>query len=266
MSKCIFEYLDVPNECPVGKCYIYVLIDPRNDEIRYVGKTIGKISVRYNSHCCVGGVRSKLNYKSINWIKSLKKNGLKPKIQIIDVVNISEWIRWEVYYIDYFNKDQSKLTNTFPGGEPGNVFSSKWSEKTRENQKQSILNRNFNINLIDLNGNIVIKDSNFVKIGDFLKMNRNRVFTACAARHLINKKYFAVRTRDLDGFLDNINLKRKQTMILVENITTNEKCIFNNSIEVAKFLNMSNGSISRAINKNKILKNNKITRYYGEMH
>lgn len=263
MSKCIeLKYLDVENQCPKGMCYIYVLIDPVSEKIRYVGKTIGKLSVRYASHCCIAGARSKLNYRSINWIKSLKNKNLRPIIKVIDVVPIVDWVFWEIYYIDYFKSNKFDLTNTFSGGQPGNSFPSKWTEETRKNQRNAIINRKLGINLIDLNGNIIFENSNFSKIAEFLNRKIENIYSSYKSKSLINKRYFIVKLVDMNDFVSKINLKRKQTMILVENTLNGNKSIFSSSADAALFIGACRASISIALNQNKIIKNNKITRYY----
>jgi hypothetical protein len=63
---------------------IYTLTDPRTNEIRYVGKA-NDVSQRYKAH--LNRARKHQIHKS-NWIKQLKKEGLKPIIDVIDIVPI----------------------------------------------------------------------------------------------------------------------------------------------------------------------------------
>ena len=55
---------------------IYTLSDPRNGEIKYIGRTFKKIKYRLSEHCA-----EKDNNKKCNWIKSLAKQNLKPIIE-----------------------------------------------------------------------------------------------------------------------------------------------------------------------------------------
>jgi len=92
--------------------YIYVLIDPRNNEIRYVGKTIQKLHRRLSRHL---NHKNKSHKKS--WIDGLKKEGLKPIIDILDVVPEQEWVFWEKYYISLFKTWGFDLLNHTNGGD-----------------------------------------------------------------------------------------------------------------------------------------------------
>lgn len=91
--------------------FIYILIDPISNQIRYVGKT-DNLRKRYNHHL----IDNRKSYKSA-WIKSLKVQGLKPIIEVIDEVSINEWVFWEKYWISQFKTWGFKLTNLSDGGE-----------------------------------------------------------------------------------------------------------------------------------------------------
>lgn len=103
---------------------IYILIDPRNQQIRYVGKT-NNPDERFKNHMNRG--HNKLSHKR-NWIESLKKLGLKPIMQIIDIVLIDEWIFWEKYWISQFKSWGFNLVNHTEGGD-GCTFGNKTSFK-----------------------------------------------------------------------------------------------------------------------------------------
>lgn len=64
------------------KVYIYTLVDPRDpDKIRYVGKTINP-EKRLYSHCNPSSNVD--SYYHLNWLKALKKNKVKPVMELID--------------------------------------------------------------------------------------------------------------------------------------------------------------------------------------
>lgn len=93
------------------KTFIYVLIDPRTNQVRYVGKT-DNIRKRYNHHLIYNGKSHKTS-----WIKNLKTNGCKPIIEVIDEVPLIDWKFWEVYWISQFKTWGFDLTNNTNGGE-----------------------------------------------------------------------------------------------------------------------------------------------------
>lgn len=94
--------------------YIYALLDPETNEIRYIGKTDNP-SERLKNHLNEQG-----KWHRINWIKSLKKRGLKPIMQIIEeVVEGTNWEEREKYWIAYYRHIGTNLTNGSDGGDCG---------------------------------------------------------------------------------------------------------------------------------------------------
>lgn len=103
---------------------IYILIDPETNTVRYVGKA-NNIKQRYKAH--LNKARKHQIHKK-NWIESLKKKGLKPIVDIIDIVPIHEWIFWETYWISQFKAWGFNLINYTNGGE-GCTFGNQTSFK-----------------------------------------------------------------------------------------------------------------------------------------
>jgi len=91
--------------------YIYVLIDPENLQIRYVGKTAYP-EKRYYSH-----IHVKKKSHCSNWIESLKERSLIPHFIIIDTVPENNWQYWETYYIAQYKESGYDLTNHTLGGD-----------------------------------------------------------------------------------------------------------------------------------------------------
>ena len=60
---------------------IYALIDPRNQDIRYVGKSAEHLVYKryYQHYGCYG-----LNHHKNAWIKGLRKAGLRPSLFILE--------------------------------------------------------------------------------------------------------------------------------------------------------------------------------------
>lgn len=111
---------------------IYVLIDPRTGEIRYVGVTSRTLKQRLASH-----VQSKHKCLKYGWIKSLQKLGLEPEIQLLQTVGETEWTVAERYWIAYFTDAGCRLTNMTEGGEgaPG----CRHSEESKLKRSNSML-------------------------------------------------------------------------------------------------------------------------------
>lgn len=103
------------------KIKIYVLKDPRNGKIRYVGKTVQSLKSRLYHH-----LKAKNKSHKNSWIKSLTNNNLEPIIQLVDEIDYCEDWKWlECYWIAQFKSWGFNLTNMTDGGDGNNnqVFS-----------------------------------------------------------------------------------------------------------------------------------------------
>jgi len=112
---------------------IYILIDPRDNMVRYVGKA-NNVSQRYKAH--LNRARKHQIHKA-NWVNQLKELGLKPIINIIDVVPIEDWIFWETYWISQFKTWGFKLINYTTGGD-GCTFGNQTSFKKGQGGKKVV--------------------------------------------------------------------------------------------------------------------------------
>lgn len=108
--------------------YIYILVDPRNDAIKYIGKA-NNCKSRLREHIYDARVKKNPSSKKC-WIKSLIAKNLKPVIEILDEVPLVEWEFWERHYISLFKSWGIKLLNHMPGG-GGRI-------EVSEQQKQTI--------------------------------------------------------------------------------------------------------------------------------
>ena len=100
--------------------YVYKLMDPINNECRYVGITTQKISVRLYRH-----LRDVLRYKNHknSWLLGLKNKGLldKVRIEIIEECDYSVLKEREVFWINEFKTKGCRLTNMTIGGDVGSL-------------------------------------------------------------------------------------------------------------------------------------------------
>lgn len=97
--------------------YIYMLVDPLTNLVRYIGKA-NDIDVRFKEH--IRKSKYSKTYKN-NWINSLLKEGFEPIIEIIDIVSDNDWGFWEQFWIDQFKVWGFNLTNIANGGVGGNL-------------------------------------------------------------------------------------------------------------------------------------------------
>lgn len=98
------------------KCYIYALVDLRDNSIRYIGKANNIIS-RKKTHIYESINSKPGSTKKCDWIRKVYNSGFEIDIIEIDIVNKTEWQFWETFYIDLFKTWRFDLTNMTKGGD-----------------------------------------------------------------------------------------------------------------------------------------------------
>jgi hypothetical protein len=91
-----------------GKYKIYALVDPRDEQVRYIGQSISP-ERRYKDHIMLRtyGIPAK-----DKWIKELLTIGLKPTLTIIDSCNAEQEAReLEGYWMCYHHNEGANLFN-----------------------------------------------------------------------------------------------------------------------------------------------------------
>lgn len=95
--------------------YIYKLIDPTTNQIRYIGQT-DNIKRRYNDHISSSLNKNSSSYNThkSSWVRKVVNNNLFPIIEVIEECNSLEQsnIR-ERYYIEKLTNEGYKLTNSY---------------------------------------------------------------------------------------------------------------------------------------------------------
>lgn len=115
--------------------FIYTLVAP-SGEIRYVGQTPYP-DRRLNHHICVA---KKYQYHKARWISGLLETGLRPIMEIIDVVPDNEADFWEREYIQNYRERGFRLTNFSDGGEAP-MRGKKHSPETRAKMRAARLGK-----------------------------------------------------------------------------------------------------------------------------
>src|SRR3990167_7541172 len=106
--------------------YIYALVDPRNYEIRYIGKSIYP-NIRYKQHL----KDITYNPHKQHWIKMLASLGLQPLLEILEEVDNDNWQDIEIWYIEETKKCGHRLLNMTSGGDGLLNVSDETKEKLR---------------------------------------------------------------------------------------------------------------------------------------
>ena len=117
---------------------IYGLVDPRNGQLRYVGKsTIG--IARPRQHRRPYRLKTDYTWKA-NWIRKLLELGLDYNIVIIQEFDGAEILdKAEIFWIAYFRKMGFILTNLTNGGE--GTLGTKQSQETKDKKSAKLRGR-----------------------------------------------------------------------------------------------------------------------------
>jgi hypothetical protein len=108
---------------------VYVLLDPRDGEARYVGVS-QDVRRRFNAH--MSTAKRGLNmYNVTRWIGGLLKRGLTPILCVVET-GISDWVQAEKGWIAHLKHAGCRLVNSTDGGEgtPGRRHSMEAKTKT----------------------------------------------------------------------------------------------------------------------------------------
>jgi hypothetical protein len=100
-----------------SKFLIYGLVDPRDGQLRYVGKTEGSLRVRLNHHVH-RALRQRTNTYKGAWVRSVLRDGLRPDIVELEACpGHDDLVEAEQWHIAYWRSLGCRLTNLTAGGE-----------------------------------------------------------------------------------------------------------------------------------------------------
>jgi hypothetical protein len=230
---------------------IYILIDPRDNQIRYLGKTTQQISKRYNTHISTKGTS-----KKANWIKTLKEQNLKPLIKVIDTVT-NDWEFWEEYWISNLKLLGFDLLNQTLGGEGQSGYSP--SEETRKKWSIAFTGRKMSkewreriskgiskeITAYSLSGEFIGNYKNAVIAARVHNMIRSHICTCCKGNQ---KSAGSLVFRYLGEPFDKFEVERKSKRKILQ-LDENENVIkeWSSIKEAADFYNVKSPNISRCL-------------------
>lgn len=120
------------------KTYVYGLVDPRNNIVKYVGVTKNSINQRLNDHVRDSNNANIGNKHKNYWIQQLLDKELTPEIVILEECkNQDDAYKAEIWWIDFIGIEN--LTNVALGGDrPPSWKGRKHSEETKQKQSESI--------------------------------------------------------------------------------------------------------------------------------
>lgn len=93
--------------------FIYGLMDPTTEEIRYIGKSV-EPETRFRSHCN----DNRVGIYNSRWIQKLARQGLSPRLEILEIIPPGgDWQGAEKRWIAKGRSLGWRLTNITDGGE-----------------------------------------------------------------------------------------------------------------------------------------------------
>lgn len=93
--------------------YIYGLSDPRDGGVRYIGKA-NNPRLRMYGH--LRSARKKYTKVAI-WIRGLLEESILPRMEILEIVDMSEWESKEKGWISHYRATSKDLLNMQDGGQ-----------------------------------------------------------------------------------------------------------------------------------------------------
>jgi hypothetical protein len=179
----------------LDKVFIYSLIDPTTELVRYVGKTCDPTS-RLRKH-----LTEKNKTFKCQWIKGLKAKGLQPKMEILDECEASNWEEKERFYIRLFKAVGATLVNTLPGGEGGatmtgkrlteeqraKITASKLGKSNTGAAQSNKIHKGYTVNQYDLSGNLVAVHGSIRDAAIAVNRNPRRIQTMISGKKVNGK-------------------------------------------------------------------------------
>jgi NUMOD3 motif len=110
--------------------YIYTLCHPQTLDVRYVGVTRFPED-RQRSHC-----RPEATLKG-RWVQSLAKQGLRPKLVVIEEIDESVWQEREQHWIAEYKRRGVRLTN----GDDGGLNRLRHTDELKQKISQTLMGR-----------------------------------------------------------------------------------------------------------------------------
>lgn len=241
--------------------YIYYLADPRIGEVRYVGRTVNPKD-RLKNH--LNKAKNK-GTKRVKWIASLRSEGVKPSLIVVDKVPLGEGRFWEKFWISQFlvwgfnllnylgGKDGLSLVNetTFAEGSQGDKV-------VGVNKEGEVIHRFDNCTIassaVGLHSTSIISCVN----GN----NKTSAGLVWYREECFNKMTLEDRREDLTRrftkeYKENRGSFKKghgSTPVMLTNISDGTQTKFNSIKEVAEYLGANYSTTMYYVNKGKVFK------------
>lgn len=250
--------------------YIYALIDPRDNIIKYIGQTRYSLHKRYLEHLRSSNYAETKNYNVYCWINELKNNQQLPLIKEIEKIDVFLLNEREKYWIEFYRK---QLKNVTKGGDGIKYINKRsFSVQHRKNIGDSCRgNKHYNFGKPAINRKMIcgydINNDKSVKKYESVKSAGidNNLCPSAISLCLINKRYssggyvWLYSNQTEEDLKMKLELCRKHPSNNMTSIRINQKDIETNKIiniftsikEAARSLKTSDVAIKYACCKSK---------------
>lgn len=227
------------------KNLVYTLSDPTTNIVKYIGITSKTLTRRLSGHCA----ETKANTKKVNWIKSLKKNNLKPIIMELDCFETyEESLYFEQYWISQFKMWGFNLLNLTIGGEGAQGW-----VPTEEYKKNRSLAYSQPVIQYDLNGNFLKLWNSQLEAATFYNVGSSTLGHALknpqrASINFLWRRSAKIKMK-IKPYLE-VNNKKE---LIVEDLINNTFITYKSNMDAFKIIGRPTMP-SDYINKNKVFK------------
>lgn len=104
-----FPYTFKEDRPPIGMAFVYVLVNPIDKKVFYIGSTKGSINQTFKRHISKRGERG-CNVAKRMVVRQIAKKGLLPLIEVVKTCPVAKQFRAEVEYMRRMRRPR-KLTN-----------------------------------------------------------------------------------------------------------------------------------------------------------
>jgi hypothetical protein len=222
------------------KVNIYCLYDPVECKIRYIGRTRKPIKIRLIEHISKSRYydiyfpNKKLPHK-VNWINSLLKNGIEPKIK--KLTEIDGWKESYIFETNLIGKYKNKydlLNAQDRGAGPDSRITSDFtklliSKTLKEKHKRNeIKKKTKKLYIFNSNGTLSHVEESITSASLYFNVHRRVIDSKIKSKRSINGMFISTTdTLDLSSYL------------YIYNYISKEVKLFNTFSEIIKFLNIT---------------------------
>jgi hypothetical protein len=213
--------------------YIYALLDPRDNEVRYIGKTINP-KRRLVEH--LNDSKREYNYRAM-WIKSLLKENIKPLIKFLKICPLSDFVKYETEYIQLYKN--GKLTNSDETGQGSIGRRQEILDKQSEKMGRIVYQ-------YDLDGNFIQEFRSVRFAADCLSLSHSNISRSCNGKSKHAGGFVFRYDKVIVEKVDNPNAVKKSVIELNE--LGNKIGKWNSIMACSRDTKIDSSNISRVCN------------------